>query len=76
VAAAFTGILHVMLALSYVAAAFVVPWIGAQPTYAVGGVTAGLAVLVLLRMRRLLAEDEAQAAREETEEPGPLEAAS
>lgn len=61
VAAAFTGILHGMLALSYVAAAFVVPWIGAQPTYAVGGVTAGLAVLVLLRMRRLLAEDEAVA---------------
>jgi NRE family putative nickel resistance protein-like MFS transporter len=58
VAAAFTGILHVMLALSYVAAAFVVPWIGAQATYAVGGVTAGLAVIVLLRMRRLLAEDE------------------
>jgi MFS family permease len=61
VAAAFTGILHVMLALSYVAAAFVVPWIGAQSTYAVGGVTAGLAVLVLLRMRRLLAIDEANA---------------
>jgi MFS family permease len=59
VAAAFTGILHVALALSYVAAAFVVPWIGAQATYVVGGVTAGLAVLVLLRMRRLLAEDEA-----------------
>lgn len=59
VSAAFTGLLHVMLALSYVAAAFVVPWIGAQPTYAVGGVTAGLAVLVLLRMRRLMAEDAA-----------------
>jgi hypothetical protein len=62
VSAAFTGVLHVMLALSYVAAAFVVPWIGPQPTYAVGGVTAGLAVIVLLRMRRLLAEDEAESA--------------
>jgi MFS family permease len=59
VSAAFTGVLHVMLALSYVAAAVVVPWIGAQPTYAVGGVTAGLAVIVLVRMRRLLSEDEA-----------------
>jgi MFS family permease len=66
VAAAFTGILHVMLALSYVAAAFVVPWIGAQPTYAVGGVTAGLAVLVLLRMRRLLAEEPPRAVAEAT----------
>jgi MFS family permease len=72
VSAAFTGILHVMLALSYVAAAFVVPWIGAQPTYAVGGVTAGLAVIVLVRMRRLLAEDEAGltvGAPEETSRP-------
>ena len=62
-----------MLALSYVVAAFVVPWIGAQPTYAVGGLTAGLAVLVLLRMRRLLAEDEAQAVDAEPadDEPGP-----
>jgi NRE family putative nickel resistance protein-like MFS transporter len=75
VAAAFTGILHVMLALSYVAAAFVVPWIGAQSTYAVGGVTAGLAVLVLLRMRRLLAEDEGNvpAAEPTGGEPAPRE---
>jgi hypothetical protein len=53
------GVLHIMLAFAYVAAAFVVPWIGPQATYAVGGVTAGLAVFVLLRMRRLLALDEA-----------------
>jgi len=67
-----------MLALSFVAAAFVVPWIGAQPTYAVGGVTAGLAVLVLLRMRRLLAEDEAHTGGtpQADEEPGSLEVAS
>jgi hypothetical protein len=48
-----------MLAFAYVAAAFVVPWIGPQATYAVGGVTARLAVFALLRMRRLLAQDEA-----------------
>jgi MFS family permease len=59
VSAAFTGVMHIMLAFAYVAAAFVVPWIGPQATYAVGGVTAGLAVFVLLRMRRLLALDEA-----------------
>jgi hypothetical protein len=39
-----------MLAFAYVAAAFVVPWIGPQATYAVGGVTAGLAVFVLIRI--------------------------
>ena len=78
VAAAFFGIMNVMLALSFVAAAFVVPWIGAQPTYAVGGVTAGLAVLVLLRMRRLLGEDEAHTGGtpQADEEPGSLEVAS
>jgi MFS family permease len=59
VTAAFMGMLHLMLALSYVAAAFVVPWIGPQATYAVGGVTAGLAVFVLIRMKRYLALDEA-----------------
>ena len=59
VSAAFMGLLHIMLAFAYVAAAFVVPWIGPQATYAVGGVTAGLAVFVLIRMRRLLALDEA-----------------
>ena len=53
------GMLHLMLALSYVAAAFVVPWIGPRATYAVGGVTAGLAVFVLIRMKRFLAQDEA-----------------
>ena len=58
VSAAFIG-LHIMLAFAYVAAAFVVPWIGPQATYAVGGVTARLAVFALLRMRRLLAQDEA-----------------
>ena len=71
VAAAFTGVLHVMLALSYVAAAFVVPWMGAQPTYVVGGVTAGLAVIVLVRMRRLLAEDESRLAAGEPAEVSP-----
>lgn len=59
VTAAFMGMLHLMLALSYVAAAFVVPWIGPQATYAVGGVTAGLAVFVLIRMKRNLAHEEA-----------------
>ena len=58
VTAAFMGVMHVMLAFAYIAAAFVVPWIGPQGAYAVGGVTAGLAVLVLMRMRRLLALDE------------------
>ena len=59
VTAAFMGVMHVMLAFAYIAAAFVVPWIGPQGAYVVGGVTAGLAVLVLIRMRRLLALDEA-----------------
>jgi predicted MFS family arabinose efflux permease len=58
VAAAFMGVLHVLLALSYVGAAIVVPWIGAQATYALGGVSAALAVPLLLRMRRYLREDE------------------
>jgi MFS family permease len=59
VSAAFTGVMHVMLAFAYIAAAFVVPWIGPKATYVVGGVTAGLAVFVLLRMKRYLAQDEA-----------------
>jgi hypothetical protein len=58
VAAAFMGTLHVLLALSYVAAAVVVPAIGPQATYAIGGVSSGLAVFVLLRMRRYLREEE------------------
>jgi MFS family permease len=59
VSAAFTGVMHLMLAFAYILAAFVVPWIGPKATYAVGGVTAGLAVFVLLRMKRYLELDEA-----------------
>jgi len=59
VSAAFTGVMHLMLAFAYIVAAFVVPWIGPKATYAVGGVTAGLAVFVLLRMKRYLELDEA-----------------
>ena len=58
VTAAFSGAMHLMLAFSYIVAAFVVPWIGPKPTYVVGGVTAGLAVFVLLLMKRYLEEDE------------------
>ena len=54
VAAAFVGVLNALLAFSFIAAAFVVPAIGPQPTYAIGGITAGLAVLVLLRLRKLI----------------------
>src|SRR5262245_45209551 len=39
VSAAFTGVMHVMLAFAYVVAAFVVPWLGPKPTYVIGGVT-------------------------------------
>lgn len=60
VSAAFTGVMHLMLAFAYIAAAVVVPWIGPKSTYLVGGVTAGLAVLVLLRMKRFLELDEAE----------------
>jgi MFS family permease len=59
VSAAFTGVMHVMLAFAYVVAAFVVPWLGPKPTYVIGGTTAGLAVFVLLRMKRYLEMDEA-----------------
>jgi MFS family permease len=62
VASAFMGVLHVLLAVSYVAAAVVVPAIGPQWTYAIGGITAGLAVFVLLRMRRHLRESEPELA--------------
>jgi MFS family permease len=58
VASAFVGVLNALLAISYVAAAAVVPAIGPQPTYLIGGITAGLAVFVLLRTRRYLREDE------------------
>ncbi|HZD17727.1 MAG TPA: MFS transporter [Actinomycetota bacterium] len=54
VAAAFVGVLHALLAISYVAAAIVVPAIGPKWTYALGGITAGLAVSVLVRTRRHL----------------------
>jgi MFS family permease len=59
VTAAFSGVMHLMLAASYIAAAVVIPWIGPRKTYVVGGVTAGLAVFVLLRMKRYLERDEA-----------------
>lgn len=65
VAAAFLGTMHVVLALSYVVAALVIPVIGTQPTYAIGGITAGLAVFVLLRTRRHLRESEAEPTGEE-----------
>jgi MFS family permease len=54
VAAAFVGILNALLAFSFIAGAFVVPAIGPQATYGIGGITAGLAVIVLLHLRRLL----------------------
>ena len=59
VTAAFSGVMHLMLAFSYILAAAVVPWLGPKPTYVIGGVTAGLAVFVLLRMKRYLEGDEA-----------------
>jgi MFS family permease len=59
VSAAFTGVMHVMLAFAFVVAAFVVPWLGPRPTYVIGGTTAGLAVFVLLRMKRYLEMDQA-----------------
>jgi MFS family permease len=68
VAAAFVGVLNVLLAISYVAAAAVVPAIGPQATYLIGGITAGLAVFVLLRTRRYLREDEAGSAATEAAE--------
>jgi MFS family permease len=58
VASAFMGTLHGLLALSYVAAAVVVPAIGPKLVYGIGGVTAGLAVTVLWRTRRYLREEE------------------
>jgi MFS family permease len=58
VASAFVGVLNALLAISYVAAAVVVPAIGPKATYGIGGVTAGLAVFVLWRTRRYLREDE------------------
>jgi MFS family permease len=45
---AVEGLFHGGLAVSYVAAAFVLPVVGARGMYAIAGVAAGLAVLVLL----------------------------
>ena len=73
VASAFMGILHALLALSYVAAAVVVPAIGPKWVYGIGGITAGLAVLVLLRTRRALREDEAGLRVGGTPEHGPAD---
>jgi MFS family permease len=66
VTAAFSGVMHLMLAFSYIVAAFVVPLIGPKPTYVVGGVTAGLAVLVLLQTKRYLEQEEAGRPGEQT----------
>ena len=65
VTAAFSGVMHLMLAFSYILAAAIVPWLGPKKTYVIGGVTAGLAVFVLMRTRRYLEEDEAAGAREQ-----------
>jgi len=53
---ALEGLFHGGLAVSYVAAAFVLPVVGARGMYAIAGVAAGLAVIVLLP---LLAEGRA-----------------
>ena len=45
---AVEGLFHGGLAISYVAAAFVLPVVGARGMYAIAGVAAGLSVLVLL----------------------------
>lgn len=82
VAAAFVGVLHALLAFSYVAAAFVVPRIGPKWTYGIGGITAGLSVFVLLRTRRHLRRSErepgapgsAEAPEAEERDAGPSEA--
>lgn len=72
VAAAFVGVLHALLAISYVAAAVVVPAIGPKWTYGVGGITAGLAVFVLLRTRRHLRVSERGAVADASPQPEPL----
>lgn len=45
---ALEGLFHGGLAVSYVAAAFVLPAVGARGMYAIAGVAAGLSVIVLL----------------------------
>jgi MFS family permease len=45
---ALEGLFHGGLAVSYVAAAFVLPVVGARGMYAIAGVAAGLSVIVLL----------------------------
>jgi predicted MFS family arabinose efflux permease len=70
VAAAYVGVLNALLAVSFIAAAFVVPAIGPQPTYGIGGVTAGLAVFVLLRLRRLVRTEHVSGS---TPDPGRVE---
>ena len=45
---AVEGLFHGGLAVSYIAAAFVLPVVGARGMYAIAAVAAGLAVLVLL----------------------------
>jgi predicted MFS family arabinose efflux permease len=69
VASAFVGVLNALLAFSYVGAAIVVPRVGPKPTYGIGGVAAGLAVIALWRTRRYLREDERLA--REAREPRP-----
>jgi MFS family permease len=49
---ALEGLFHGGLAVSYVAAAFVLPVVGARGMYAIAGVAAGLSVIVLLPLLR------------------------
>ncbi len=52
VMAASDGIVHVALALSYVLAAFVLPAVGPQGVYVIGGASAALAAVVLAPVLR------------------------
>jgi MFS family permease len=67
---ALEGIVHGTLVLAYLAAAVVLPLVGARAMYALLGVGAGLSVVVLLPLLR-----EPRPA-EPTEEPAPAEPAS
>jgi MFS family permease len=58
---AVEGLFHGGLAVSYVAAAFVLPVVGARGMYAIAGVAAGLAVLVLLPLLAKGTASDAQA---------------
>ena len=58
---AVEGLFHGGLAVSYVAAAFLLPVVGARGMYAIAGVAAGLAVFVLLPLWGRAAELGAEA---------------